>query len=760
MNSDGVRKRAWSGFGWWIAAAWLACAPRAGAQAPGPHIGYVYPAGGRQGSTCEIAVGGQALTGVTNAWVSGTGVKVEVIGYRRPMTQKEFQNLRERLQELQKRTEKDEETRKEMASIREQIRRNPPNRQGNPAIAETATLRVTLLPDAEPGERELRLGTPAGLSNPMIFWVGQLPEFAFIPASERTPEGQAARPKANRPAGPAAAKEAMEVTLPATLNGQIMPGGVDRFRFPARKGERLVVVARARALIPYLSDAVPGWFQATLALYDAHGKEVAYADDYRFNPDPVLSAEVPADGEYLLEIRDSIYRGREDFIYRLTVGQLPFVTSVFPLGGTVGTRPQVELSGWNLLQTNVNVDYAYKDRGVYPVSVKVGDQLSNEVPFAIDSLPEALEQEPNDESTKAQQVVLPAIVNGRIGQPGDRDVFAFDGRAGEVIVAEVYARRLNSPLDSVLTLLDPAGQTLARNDDYEDKGSGLNTHHADSYLRVALPTNGIYRIALADAQRAGGRDYAYRLRVGPARPDFDLRIVPSTLNVRPGASAPLTVYALRKDGFTNAIELAWSDAPAGYTLGGARIPAGQDQVRFTLTAPATSTRNPATLALSGRAVAGGRELRHTAVPADDMMQAFAYHHLVRAKEWKAWLTTQGPAGPGIRLLSSAPVRIPAGGEATVRFGAGRGALANRFDFELSEPPEGVSLGAATPGKGVVDLAIRCDATKVKPGLQGNLIVQVYPAASGTNAAKARPQANRRRVPLATLPAIPFETVRQ
>lgn len=760
MNSDG-RSRSWQGtLGCWVAALWLACAPGASAQAPGPHIGYVYPAGGRQGSTCEIAVGGQALTGVTNAWVSGTGVKAEVIGYRRPMTQKEFQNLRERLQELQKRTDKDAETRKEMASIREQIRRNPPNRQGNPAIAETATLRVTLLPDAEPGERELRLGTPAGLSNPMIFWVGQLPEFSFIPASERNPEGQAARPKANRPAGPAAAREAMEVTLPATLNGQIMPGGVDRFRFPARKGERVVVVARARALIPYLSDAVPGWFQATLALYDAHGKEVAYADDYRFNPDPVLSAEMPADGEYLLEIRDSIYRGREDFIYRLTVGQLPFVTSIFPLGGTAGTRPQVELSGWNLLQTNVTVDYAYKDRGVYPVSVKVGDQLSNEVPFAIDSLPEALEQEPNDEPAKAQQVVLPAMVNGRIGQPGDRDVFAFVGRAGEVIVAEVYARRLNSPLDSVLTLLDPAGQTLARNDDHEDKGSGLNTHHADSYLRVSLPTNGTYRIALADTQRAGGRDCAYRLRVGPARPDFDLRVVPSTLNVRPGASVPLTVYALRKDGFTNAIELALSDAPAGYTLGGARIPAGQDQVRLTLTAPATSARNPATLALSGRAVAGGRELRHTAAPADDMMQAFAYHHLVRAKEWKVWMTTQGPAGPGIRLLSSAPVRIPAGGEATVRFGAGRGALANRFEFELSDPPEGISLGTVTPGKGVVELAIESDPAKVKPGLQGNLIVQVYPAAAGTNTAKSKPQANRRRVPLATLPAIPFETVRQ
>jgi len=43
----------------------------------------------------------------------------------------------------------------------------------------------------------------------------------------------------------------------------------------------------------------------------------------------------------------------------------------------------------------------------------------------------------------AQRVKLPIIVNGRIDQPGDWDVFRFQGRAGEAIVAEVYARRLD-----------------------------------------------------------------------------------------------------------------------------------------------------------------------------------------------------------------------------------------------------------------------------------------------------------------------------
>jgi len=52
-------------------------------------------------------------------------------------------------------------------------------------------------------------------------------------------------------------------------------------------------------------------------------------------------------------------------------------------------------------------------------------------------------------------------VNGRIDQPGDWDVFRFQGRAGQAIVAEVYARRLDSPLDSVLKLTDAKGQQLA-----------------------------------------------------------------------------------------------------------------------------------------------------------------------------------------------------------------------------------------------------------------------------------------------------------
>ena len=127
---------------------------------------------------------------------------------------------------------------------------------------------------------------------------------------------------------------------------------------------------------------------------------------------------------------------------------------------------------------------------------------------------------------------LPLTLNGRIGGAGDVDVVRFEGRAGSEIVAEVSARRLHSPLDSILRLTDAKGQQVAINNDHEDKGAGLLTHHADSWLRAALPADGTYYLQISDAQHAGGPEYGYRLRLGPPQPDFELRVSPATLNVR------------------------------------------------------------------------------------------------------------------------------------------------------------------------------------------------------------------------------------
>ena len=108
-------------------------------------------------------------------------------------------------------------------------------------------------------------------------------------------------------------------------------------------------------------------------------------------------------------------------------------------------------------------------------------------------------------------------------------MFQFTGRAGETVVAEVFARRLDSPLDSVLKITDASGKLLAYNDDYEDPQAGTNTHDADSYLSLKLPADGTYYVHLGDTARCGGEEYAYRLRIGPPQPDFALFCVPSSI---------------------------------------------------------------------------------------------------------------------------------------------------------------------------------------------------------------------------------------
>lgn len=651
-------------FWFWVLV--FAYAPSALAQRR-PRIGYVYPAGGQAGAAFQVAVGGQFLDGVTRAWITGPGVTATVVEFNKPMGQGQFNQLRDQIREFQERKQAAERDaargsknstnvwttsdEKQLAELRGRILKNPPNRNGTPAIAEIATMRVRIAADATPGEREIRLSTPAGLSNPLKFCIGQLPEFSDPPARAANPDADRFRERLGRQPTNTASKAESRITLPATVNGQIMPGEADRIRFNARKGQRLVIAASARALIPYLADAVPGWFQATLSLRDAKGRELAYNDDFRFHPDPVLHFEIPRDGEYALEIKDAIYRGREDFIYRITMGELPFVTGLFPLGGRAGIQTTVELQGWNLLQTNLAVKIESAAPAVQSISVRNVGRVSNRLPFAVDVLPECPEQEANNTPATAQKISRPAVVNGRMDQPGDVDVFCFAGRAGDQIVAEVLARRLDSAVDSVLKLTDDRGRQLALNDDHEDRASGLNTHHADSRLFATLPADGNYFVHLNDAQRQGGPDCGYRLRLAAPRPDFELRVVPASLAARPGGTATLTMFALRKDGFTNTIEPLLLEAPEGFKLSSGKISGTNDQARLTLTFPSTPRHEPISLEFAGRAMVASGAMIRPAVPAEDMMQAFAYRHLVPSETLEAIILGRGTLAPSNRADS-------------------------------------------------------------------------------------------------------------
>ena len=764
-----------------------------------PQIGYLYPAGGQQGTAFQVAVGGQFLRASDTVYISGKGVRATVIQHYPPI-----RNLsREQRHELLRRMRDAFERRWNEMAEDGRVDPEPPwrefalgrpwrmsatkdgkdeaepvklpdhpllndlerkslrellhvwdallhyrKRQLNPQIAETVVIEVTIDRDAEPGERELRLGGRRRLTNPMLLRVDALPEIR-----ELEPNGQPI--EFLPPEAP--------FKLPVLINGQVMPGDSDRFRFSAEAGQQLVIEAYARRLVPFLADAVPGWFQATLSLYDDRGREVAYADDYGFDPDPVVFYEVPETGVYEVEIRDSIHRGRQDFVYRVSIADRPFITSVYPLGSRTGQDRLVAIDGWNLSARRMPLKAKGKTEGIRRKVWGRGKRASNPIHYAIDPLRTSSEKEHNNTIDKATRIALPRIVNGRIDPPGDVDVFRFRGKAGDAIVLDVVARRLRSSLDSLVRLTDAAGYVLAWNDDCEHKEGYLHTdmgtltHHADSYLRTTLPADGAYFVHVFDVQGHGGAAYGYRLRVGPPQPDFAVRVTPSSINASAGRATPIDVYALRKDGYQGAIDVVLQDAPDGFRLSGARIPPGRDHVRMTLTPPRRRLAGPVALQLEARARIDGQGVTRPVEPAQDQMQAFLYRHLVPSQQLMVAVGGERRAPPPVHRVGNGPVRLRAGSEKTVRFRTpGRGALAG-IELELRDPPAGVRLQDVTVVEDGLKFTLKANRSVAEPGLADNLIVEAFmfvdrPPREGAASTKQRAH-------IGYLPAIPIEIVR-
>ena len=181
---------------------------------------------------------------------------------------------------------------------------------------------------------------------------------------------------------------------------------------------------------------------------------------------------------------------------------------------------------------------------------------------------------------------------------------------------------------------------------------------------------------------------------------------------------------------------------------------------MTLTGPSSGGDEVVRLNLEGRALIEGREVVRPAVPAEDMMQAFAYRHLVPARELLVSLRGNGrfmPRNVG-QVVGATPVKIPAGGIARVEISTPTRAFVDRWELALDEPPDGMVLQNVSASDAGAELVLKTDGSKLKPGLKGNLIVSLVPGRNSGAGQKGKKQANQRRSPVGVLPAIPYEIV--
>lgn len=483
------------------------------------------------------------------------------------------------------------------------------------ANARQVTATFEIAPDAVPGRRTVRvLGATNGLTNARNFFVGKLPEVLEI------------EPAASEPQTP------QLVSLPVVVNARLNPPlDVDAFRFAGKAGQKIVAAVLAQRMDSLIKrNKSPGFLDTSLELLDASGKIVATAED-TLGLDPVLYVTLPADGEYVVSVKSLSFIGGPEAVYRLTLGEVPYPTAIFPAGGKRGEIVEVEFSGPNVpAGTRRKIAIPADDR--FPLADVSLDGEADGIqwlPFVRGDVAELVTTPANNDRASAPVLAVPAVVNGRFEKPGDDDWFRLRLKMNEAVLLTTMAQRhLSSPVDTVLEIYDAAGKKLAENDDGRAFANQCLHDYApaDSWLSFRAPQEGEFFVRVRDVAGAVGPRAVYRLSCEPFPADFQLLHWPDAVPIwGAGTTAAFVVEFLGSGGMNSDIELRVEGLPAGWSAGVSHVPASSFHfytnteygMRALLTITAPENAAPGSLAefrVIGRSVHEGRTIEYASQP--------------------------------------------------------------------------------------------------------------------------------------------------
>ncbi|QDU91497.1 putative subtilase-type serine protease precursor [Pirellulimonas nuda] len=401
----------------------------------------------------------------------------------------------------------------------------------------TVLVRLAIDAGARLGPHPLRLRTESGLSNLVTFHVGAFPEAAEVEPND-TPDA------------------AQQIELGAVINGVVKREDADCFKFKLAEGQRLGVEVEGLRL-------GRTFFDPTLTLLGPGGEEVARCDDGMATyQDPLLSCVAPAAGEYTLVLRETAYRGDDNCVYRLHVGDFARPLVALPPTGPAGKPVEVKLVGGvqGPQKAEVEAPQARAEGvGNAPLPSEAGGAPTG-VAMRVCDLPTVVEIEPNNNSKTPTPAGGPSALCGVIGEPGDSDFFSFEMKKDQTYDLRVHARDVRSPLDSVLRVYDAKGKRLAGNDD--------DARNPDSYLRFKAPADGVYLAQIDDQLGAGGEAYVYSIEAAPPSPVAEIvieeqrRYVATMIEVPQEGCTPAMLTVSRRD-FGGELRLLLEGLPEG-----------------------------------------------------------------------------------------------------------------------------------------------------------------------------------------------------
>jgi hypothetical protein len=234
----------------------------------------------------------------------------------------------------------------------------------------------------------------------------------------------------------------------------------------------------------------------------------------------------------------------------------PQVKSLFPRGGQVGATVEVTVSGKLAKGDQIRCDRAGVSAEVNEdgtkATIKIADSAApglywlrffnaegaaSPVPFVVGRLPEVAETEPNATPDKAQALTESSVINGKLSESVDTDIYSIKVPAGRTLVASVDANwRLGSPVDPVMQLLNENGVVLTQVDD--DRGfDPLIAWPCEQETTLLVRLFGFPAAPNSTINFSSSADYVYRLTLTTdAWPDH---LLPSA--VQPGQEADLSI---------------------------------------------------------------------------------------------------------------------------------------------------------------------------------------------------------------------------
>ncbi len=194
-----------------------------------------------------------------------------------------------------------------------------------------------------------------------------------------------------------------------------------------------------------------------------------------------------------------------------------------PLGAAAGTEIEVEIQGSDIEEvTTLLFDHPGltatpvpdKERrfvvkiaadvppGTYDVYLSGRFGVSNPRLFAVSTgLVDVLDNSDNRTFETAQPVEMNSAINGTVDGNAE-DFYRFTARAGQRIVIDCEAQRLDSEFDATLSLRNAEGAPVASNGDYFGQ---------DPLIDYVVPADGDYFVAISDLSYRGG--FPYRLSI-------------------------------------------------------------------------------------------------------------------------------------------------------------------------------------------------------------------------------------------------------